>query len=167
MEEAFSLLREIAPNFMKRVDKEHSFGYYGPGESAYPDPSRYWSNPLQSPLPSASMSIHCLYGVHKSAERSYRYHEGCSISTPLVINREILDASANLHSGVKTSNGDGTVPLMSLGFMCIEGWKNVCLVPAGLSLCKHGLTAYFCRNFSIPVVCLLSHESMHIFQDRF
>jgi phospholipid:diacylglycerol acyltransferase len=27
-------------------------------------------------------------------------------------------------NGLRLTNGDGTVPLMSLGFMCSEGWLN-------------------------------------------
>jgi len=29
-----------------------------------------------------------------------------------------------IKSGVKFGDGDGTVPLMSLGYMCVKAWKN-------------------------------------------
>jgi phospholipid:diacylglycerol acyltransferase len=34
--------------------------------------------------------------------------------------------------GVQTSDGDGTVPLISLGLMCHKGWRSRALNPAGM-----------------------------------
>jgi len=42
---------------------------------------------------------------------------------PFRINNEVNDPENDLVSGVQDSLGDGTVPLMSLGYMCVEGWK--------------------------------------------
>ncbi|ELR23917.1 Lecithin:cholesterol acyltransferase [Acanthamoeba castellanii str. Neff] len=42
---------------------------------------------------------------------------------PFRINNEVNDPENDLVSGVQDSQGDGTVPLMSLGYMCVEGWK--------------------------------------------
>jgi len=57
--------------------------------------------------------------------------------------------------------GDGTVSLISLGAMCVEGWKRKRWNPAGinittievrLSLTSHLITTdQGCRNFSYPI----------------
>ena len=36
-------------------------------------------------------------------------------------------------------DGDGTVPLVSLGLMCRKGWKSKKLNPAGISIVTHEL----------------------------
>ena len=30
-----------------------------------------------------------------------------------------------MNFGVQLTEGDGTVPLLSLGYMCVKGWKDV------------------------------------------
>lgn len=40
------------------------------------DNSKFWTNPLQSPLPYApSMKVFCLYGVNKPTERGFYYKD--------------------------------------------------------------------------------------------
>ena len=46
------------------------------------------------------------------------------------INSSHTDDKRNVRSGVKFTDGDGTVPLISLGFMCSAGWKGTPLNPA-------------------------------------
>ena len=36
------------------------------------------------------------------------------------------------YNGVTNGNGDGTIPLISLGYMCVEGWQNKDLNPSGI-----------------------------------
>ncbi|KAG9292687.1 hypothetical protein G9A89_008274 [Geosiphon pyriformis] len=50
-----------------------------------------------------------------------------------------IDSSINidnqgLKSGIHTGEGDGTVPLLSLGYMCVKGWKNPLYNPAGIKV---------------------------------
>merc|ERR1711907_798368 len=40
------------------------------------------------------------------------------------IDTEVNDPATQTLNGVTNGNGDGTVPLTSLGYMCVEGWKN-------------------------------------------
>lgn len=54
-------------------------------------------------------------------------------------NQVFIDADINIdnkavpiRSGVKIGEGDGTVSLMSLGFMCSKGWKHPRYNPAGI-----------------------------------
>ncbi|CAM9843408.1 unnamed protein product [Chrysoparadoxa australica] len=74
------------------------------------------------------MKIWCLYGVGLAAERSYLYDQRESLteeasltSVPVTISGDDGDGFG---SGVRTSDGDGTAPLLSLGYMCSAGWKD-------------------------------------------
>jgi hypothetical protein len=55
---------------------------------------------------------------------------------PFRIHNEVSDPENDLLFGVQDSEGDGTVPLMSLGYMCVEGWKRADLPynPAGIKV---------------------------------
>ncbi|CEG44972.1 phospholipid-diacylglycerol acyltransferase plh1 [Plasmopara halstedii] len=98
------------------------------------DHFRYWTNPLASTLPKApKLKIFCFYGIGKPAERSYTYGEnplddeighlnGKPIA-PYVFNTDIDDLPY-VKGGIRYSDGDGTVPLISLGFMCANGWRS-------------------------------------------
>lgn len=114
-----------------------------PASSKY-DLPKYWINPLESTLPRApSMKLFCFYGVGKPVERGYMYkandeeegEEGTR--TDREIEREdphqrmvpfIMDTEYNdlpwIKAGIRYSDGDGTVPIMSLGFMCARGWRD-------------------------------------------
>lgn len=113
-------------------------------------PSTAWSNPLAVPLPRApNMKILCMYGVGINTERGYFYEaektptgvtiestEDCPVEPSLVINRSqnfnfhLSEVDPNLdnkaqvspevRSGVAYSDGDGLVPIISLGLMCTD-----------------------------------------------
>lgn len=53
-----------------------------------------------------------------------------------MIDAEYTDASATprVVNGVKMGEGDGTVSLLSLGAMCVEGWKRPRWNPAGMQV---------------------------------
>lgn len=42
--------------------------------------------------------------------------------------------SPKIRNGVKMGEGDGTVSLLSLGAMCVEGWKRKRWNPAGIKI---------------------------------
>ena len=95
-----------------------------------------------------SMNIYCLYGVGIETERSYYYRVSCDKiggggggsdedrascprededetrcgadppEAPFLIDTAARDDSRHVQSGVRTSDGDATVPLLSLGYMC-------------------------------------------------
>jgi len=52
------------------------------------------------------------------------------------IDRDHTDESSNprVRNGVKLGEGDGTVSLLSLGAMCVEGWKRKRWNPAGIKV---------------------------------
>ncbi|KAI8076898.1 Lecithin:cholesterol/phospholipid:diacylglycerol acyltransferase [Halteromyces radiatus] len=125
---------------------------------------RTWSNPLESRLPKApSMKIYCLYGVGIPTERTYFYsptgtdsttdeedntsgvcrvrnavmdNTGISRSVPLTIDVSISDATHRIKGGIRKTDGDRTVPIISNGYMCAPsgGWtKHADLYNPGLT----------------------------------
>lgn len=42
--------------------------------------------------------------------------------------------STQVRNGVKLGEGDGTVSLLSLGAMCVDGWKRKRWNPAGIKI---------------------------------
>jgi len=150
MDESYALLRRSAPEYMKFVEESlYSFG--SDAQSNHSD-QRYWSNPLESPLPYApDLKIYCFYGVGRETERGYMYKHipaaaatsgsGGSVSGGAnsvvphwAINSSHTDDARNVRSGVKFTDGDGTVPLISLGFMCSAGWKGTPLNPSNAAV---------------------------------
>ncbi|CCX07976.1 Similar to Phospholipid:diacylglycerol acyltransferase; acc. no. O94680 [Pyronema omphalodes CBS 100304] len=94
-----------------------------------------WVNPLESRLPLApDMKIYCFYGVGKPTERSYFIRP---VEDPTSNLSVVIDASINGQGsdhGVILGEGDGTVPLMSSGYMCSKGWKLKRYNPAGVQV---------------------------------
>ena len=93
-------------------------------------------NPLQDPLPNApDLKILCLYGVGISTERNYYFRRNL-IQRPEI--PYVLDTDYNVppwvRSGVRYTEGDGSVPLLSLGYMCSHGWKSQALNPSNVTL---------------------------------
>lgn len=108
-----------------------------------PSSPQTWSDPSRTPLPHApSMKIYCLYGVGIDTERAFYYRkntemdEGQShcpaspVDLPFVMDASVEDADQNIDYGVKMVDGDGSVPLLSLGYMCVDGWKKKHMNPS-------------------------------------
>ncbi|CAK7568634.1 MAG: phospholipid:diacylglycerol acyltransferase [Sporothrix epigloea] len=95
---------------------------------------RKWINPLETRLPLApSLRIYCFYGVGKPTERSYYYRSPeYPASTKLNITIDTtLTHGDTIDHGVVMGEGDGTVNLLSTGYMCNQGWKFRRFNPAG------------------------------------
>lgn len=97
---------------------------------------RTWLNPLEARLPLApDMKIYCFYGVGKPTERSYFYQEE---TDPLVNLNVSMDTtitnSEGVDHGVMMGEGDGTVNLLSTGYMCAKGWRMKRYNPAGTKI---------------------------------
>ena len=149
IDESLALLRRSAPEYMTFIESLYSFGSDAQANSS---DQRYWSNPLESPLPHApDLKIYCFYGVGRETERGYMYkHIPASAGTSTgsgsnagsensvvphwAINSSHTDDKRNVRSGVKFTDGDGTVPLISLGFMCSAGWKGTPLNPSNAAI---------------------------------
>lgn len=105
-----------------------------------------WVNPLETRLPLApNMKIFCFYGIGKPTERAYFYRkdtEASNVSTVAIgksyssiqssmckyINANPPDTAVSTNSGfvdrgVVMGEGDGTVSLLSTGYMCNQGWN--------------------------------------------
>ncbi|MCJ1356365.1 MAG: hypothetical protein MMC33_006360 [Icmadophila ericetorum] len=84
---------------------------------------RKWVNPLETRLPLAPhMKIYCFYGIGKDTERSYFYRED---RDPLLNINVTIDTTLikdGIDHGIVLGEGDGTVNLLSTGYMCARGW---------------------------------------------
>ena len=99
-----------------------------------------WINPLETRLPLApSLKIYCFYGVGKPTERAYFYRRDVDpvTRTEVTIDTHHNDASIGADHGVVMGEGDGTVNLLSLGYMCNKGWKMDRYNPAGVQVTVH------------------------------
>lgn len=88
-----------------------------------------WVDPTKCKLPNASnLKIYSCYGIGKDTERGYYYT--FTKDGKLRINTKIQEK--DVINGIKICDGDGTVPLFSLGYMGYRGWKNLDTNPAGI-----------------------------------
>ena len=96
---------------------------------------RKWMNPLETRLPLApNLRIFCFYGVGKSTERSYFYREDQDPNSSLNVTMDTSVMTGNVGHGVILGEGDGTVPLLSNGYMCAKGWRIKRFNPAGVKI---------------------------------
>ncbi|KAF3763707.1 LACT-domain-containing protein [Cryphonectria parasitica EP155] len=95
---------------------------------------RKWINPLETRLPLApSLKVYCFYGVGKSTERGY-YYRTPDISSTLNITIDTGLIHGVVDHGVIMGEGDGTVNLLSSGYMCNRGWQMKRYNPAGVKV---------------------------------
>ncbi|KAF9131114.1 hypothetical protein BGW39_002198 [Mortierella sp. 14UC] len=118
-----------------------------------------WTNPLEATLPHAPrMKIYCLYGVGKSTERSYTYNRVSDLVPQIFdqrpgnvsdetgqvpniyIDTSVHDDKLGISYGVHQGDGDGTVPLLSTGYMCVDGWSKKLYNPSGLKVITREFT---------------------------
>ncbi|CAP49234.1 uncharacterized protein PODANS_5_5600 [Podospora anserina S mat+] len=94
---------------------------------------RKWINPLETRLPLApSLKVYCFYGVGKPTERAYYYRSpelGALTNLNMTIDTALIQGDVD--HGVVMGEGDGTVNLMSTGYMCNKGWNMKRYNPAG------------------------------------
>lgn len=96
---------------------------------------RKWMNPLETRLPLApKLKIYCFYGVGKSTERSYFYREDQDPNSSLNVTIDTSLTRGVVDHGVIPGEGDGTVPLLSNGYMCARGWHIKRFNPAGVKI---------------------------------
>lgn len=94
-----------------------------------------WINPLETRLPLApNLKIYCFYGIGKPTERSYYYREDLSPFSKLNATIDTTVKTDDIDHGVIPGEGDGTVSLMSTGYMCAKGWRIKRYNPAGVQI---------------------------------
>lgn len=98
---------------------------------------RTWLNPLEARLPKApNFKIYCFYGIGKATERAYFYKESSQIlngngkstngaSVNVAIDTAFTSSNGHVDHGVIFGEGDGTVNLLSSGYMCAKGWRGI------------------------------------------
>lgn len=101
---------------------------------------RKWINPLETRLPLApSLKIYCFYGVGKPTERAYYYRQDLDPSTKTTVTIDTYSSPGGEQTlpsdrGVILGEGDGTVNLLSTGYMCSKGWKMKRYNPANVTI---------------------------------
>jgi phospholipid:diacylglycerol acyltransferase len=117
---------------------------------------RKWINPLETRLPLApSLKIYCFYGkllsplffgvvsslelidskgIGKPTERAYFYRTAENPLSSLNITIDTQLTQGNIDHGVILGEGDGTVNLLSVGYMCNRGWNMHRYNPAGVEV---------------------------------
>ena len=97
--------------------------------------ARKWINPLETRLPIApDLKIFCFYGMGKATERSYFYRDEPSPLIALNVTIDTSVTSGEVDHGVMMGEGDGTVSLLSVGYMCSRGWKLKRFNPGGVQV---------------------------------
>ncbi|KAJ4375329.1 phospholipid:diacylglycerol acyltransferase [Neocucurbitaria cava] len=94
-----------------------------------------WVNPLESRLPLApNLKIYCFYGIGKATERAYYYRTDDEPMSGLNVTLDTVVMGEEVDHGVVMGEGDGTVNLLSSGYMCAKGWKMKRYNPAGVKV---------------------------------
>ncbi|KAI1609334.1 phospholipid:diacylglycerol acyltransferase [Exophiala viscosa] len=148
MAESFEYLMESTePWYQDQVRHAYSHGVAHTTsrvEQNENDP-RTWLNPLEARLPHApKLKIYCFYGIGKPTERSYFYKDNenpmqgnvnVSIDTSVSSAGGRVQQLGAIDRGVVFGEGDGTVNLLSTGYMCAKGWKQIKRYnPAGVKI---------------------------------
>ncbi|KAI9722842.1 MAG: hypothetical protein M1828_004408 [Chrysothrix sp. TS-e1954] len=133
------LLEHSEPWYRTLVSGNYSHGVAHSREEveANQEDPRRWINPLETRLPLApSLKIYCFYGTGKPTERAYFYRPD---SDPLTKTNVTIDTAYSVYEqaidhGVVMGEGDGTVNLLSTGYMCTHGWHIDRYNPAGVEI---------------------------------
>jgi phospholipid:diacylglycerol acyltransferase len=108
-------------------------------EANQKDPKK-WVNPLETRLPMApDLKIFCFYGVGKPTERAYVYRSEPDpfLKINVTIDTGYSTTDGLIDHGVLMGEGDGTVSLLSMGYMCSKGWKIKRYNPSGAKVRVH------------------------------
>ncbi|TID22114.1 Phospholipid:diacylglycerol acyltransferase [Venturia nashicola] len=97
-----------------------------------------WINPLETRLPLApNLKIYCFYGIGKPTERAYFYKDDNDPLSALNVTLDTSVTEGEIDHGVVMGEGDGTVNILSAGYMCTKGWKLKRYNPAGVKIITH------------------------------
>ncbi|RMZ89353.1 hypothetical protein DV736_g3419, partial [Chaetothyriales sp. CBS 134916] len=152
MEESIDYLLNVTEDwYVDQVRHSYSLGvaHTRAQVEANQDDPRTWLNPLEARLPLApNMKIYCFYGIGKPTERAYFYTPVpptyINPSSSVTLNMTIDAAMSTpphtapgriVDHGVIFGDGDGTVNLLSTGYMCAQGWQKINRYnPAGIKV---------------------------------
>ncbi|KAF2147326.1 uncharacterized protein K452DRAFT_282333 [Aplosporella prunicola CBS 121167] len=136
--ESIPYLFTQAPDWYKeQVMRSYSFGVAHKKEQVEDnqlDPSK-WHNPLETRLPIApNLKIYCFYGIGKATERAYFYRDDLDPLSAINVTVDTAYSEGEADHGIVMGEGDGTVNLLSSGYMCSKGWKMKRYNPAGVKV---------------------------------
>jgi len=140
VEESLEYLLETAEDWYKNQivgNYSHGVAHTTAEVNANEKDPRKWINPLETRLPLApSLKIYCFYGIGKATERSYFYRasENPFSNLNITIDTGLTSVTSNIDHGVILGEGDGTVNLLSVGYMCNKGWNMHRYNPAGVKI---------------------------------
>ncbi|KMQ44737.1 Phospholipid:diacylglycerol acyltransferase [Trichophyton rubrum] len=142
VEDGLAYLYNISePWYRNQLDENYSHGvaHTAAEVEANENDPRKWLNPLEVRLPLApDMKIYSFYGVGKPTERSYFYREEVDPLSKLnlTMDTSVMEGEGEGHvdRGVVMNEGDGTVNLLSLGYMGTRGWRIKRYNPAGIPI---------------------------------
>ena len=131
------LLEQSEPWYQDQIRHSYSHGVAHTAKQVEKNmkiPSK-WINPLETRLPNAPhLKIYCFYGIGKTTERSYFYREDSDPFTKLNVTIDTAFSRDEVINGIIPGEGDGTVPLLSNGYMCAKGWKIKRYNPGGVEI---------------------------------
>jgi phospholipid:diacylglycerol acyltransferase len=131
------LFRNTEPWFKKMIQSSYSHGVAHTTKQVEDNqfiPAK-WVNPLETRLPLApNFKIYCFYGIGKDTERGYYYRSDDDPLSGLNVTLDTMYTQDNVDHGVVMGEGDGTVNLLSSGYMCTKGWKMKRYNPAGVKV---------------------------------
>ena len=128
------LLTNSDPWYEDAIRHEYSHGVAHTSEEVEENEKdfRKWVNPLETRLPLAkNLKIYCFYGIGKPTERAYFYREDLDPLSKVNVTIDTGLIRDPVDHGVVLGEGDGTVNILSLGYMCAKGWKLKRFNPAG------------------------------------
>ncbi|ODV83233.1 hypothetical protein CANARDRAFT_9808 [[Candida] arabinofermentans NRRL YB-2248] len=113
MQDSIDFLLDQGPNWFTRRTQEHySHGVAKTKKELIENEKQFnkWVNPLEVPLPYApDLKIYAFYGVGIPTERAYTYRE----EKDKEVSRLNVSIDIDSKDSVMTSNGDGTISLMT------------------------------------------------------
>ncbi|KAJ4352817.1 phospholipid:diacylglycerol acyltransferase [Ascochyta clinopodiicola] len=143
------LFKNTEPWFKKMIQGSYSHGVAHTAKVVEDNqgiPAK-WINPLETRLPLApNLKIYCFYGIGKETERAYYYRADDDPLSGLNVTLDTGYTAASageptggggnggVDHGVVMGEGDGTVNLLSSGYMCAKGWRMKRYNPAGVQI---------------------------------
>ncbi|KAI5147588.1 phospholipid:diacylglycerol acyltransferase [Nematocida ausubeli] len=119
--DVLSMVKDVLPSYNKTIHEK----ILNPQKK-----EDKWANPLETPLPNApDLTIYSLYGINKPTESGYYFTSRDGV---INIDKEISSDQNSVYNGVVLRDGDGTVPVISMGYMGVSGWKKKSLNPHGI-----------------------------------
>ncbi|KAI8925823.1 Lecithin:cholesterol acyltransferase-domain-containing protein [Entophlyctis helioformis] len=100
------------------------------------------TNPTATPAPGSAgpSNVDCSLAANANAaaclDRPVLDQEGIAHTLKVSYN----DPASGITNGIQASDGDGTVPLMSLGYMCAHGWRTPRYNPSNIAVVTRELS---------------------------